>query len=104
MDQKINNNLNGIISPVMVDSIKITGNWNMYKLPLDATPFLTGKANKNILGRPTFYKGNYTLFKTRDIFLDMCKWGKVIVYVNGHHLGRYWSVGPQQTLYASGVW
>ena len=27
-----------------------------------------------------------------------------IVFVNGHHLGRYWSVGPQQTLYIPGVW
>ena len=34
----------------------------------------------------------------------MRKWGKGIVYVNGHHLGRYWSVGPQQTLYLPGVW
>jgi beta-galactosidase len=24
--------------------------------------------------------------------------------VNGHNLGRYWHVGPQQTLYVPGVW
>jgi beta-galactosidase len=34
----------------------------------------------------------------------MSNWGKGVVYVNGHHLGRYWSVGPQQTLYLPGVW
>jgi beta-galactosidase len=26
------------------------------------------------------------------------------VFVNGHHLGRFWNVGPQQTLYLPGCW
>lgn len=30
--------------------------------------------------------------------------GKGIVFVNGHHVGRYWKVGPQQTLYIPGCW
>jgi beta-galactosidase len=34
----------------------------------------------------------------------MSKWGKGIVFVNGHNLGRYWNVGPQQTLYLPGCW
>jgi beta-galactosidase len=44
------------------------------------------------------------LDKTGDTFLDMRSWGKGIVFVNGHHLGRYWSIGPQQTMYLPGVW
>jgi beta-galactosidase len=39
-----------------------------------------------------------------DAFLDMRGWGKGIVFVNGHNLGRYWYIGPQQTLYLPGVW
>jgi len=101
---EIINNLKGIISPVMIDDHEITGNWNMYQLPMETKPVLTGLANKNTIGRPTFYQGIFTLTKTGDTFLDMRKWGKGIVYVNGHHLGRYWSVGPQQTLYLPGVW
>jgi beta-galactosidase len=31
-------------------------------------------------------------------------WGKGIVFVNGHNLGRYWHIGPQQTLYLPSVW
>ena len=31
-------------------------------------------------------------------------WGKGQVYVNGHALGRFWSIGPQQTLYCPGCW
>jgi beta-galactosidase len=26
-------------------------------------------------------------------------WSKGVVWVNGVNIGRYWSVGPQQTLY-----
>ena len=35
-----------------------------------------------------------------DTFIDMSKWGKGVVFINGFNLGRYWSsVGPQQTFY-----
>jgi beta-galactosidase len=34
----------------------------------------------------------------------MRSWGKGIVFVNGHNLGRYWRIGPQQTLYLPGCW
>ena len=34
----------------------------------------------------------------------MRKWTKGIVFVNGRNLGRYWSIGPQLTLYLPGPW
>jgi len=34
-----------------------------------------------------------------DTFLDTRGWGKGVVWINGHALGRFWNVGPQQTLY-----
>jgi beta-galactosidase len=39
-----------------------------------------------------------------DTFLDLRTWGKGVVWINGHNLGRFWSVGPQQTLYCPGPW
>ena len=30
--------------------------------------------------------------------------GKGQVYVNGHAIGRFWNIGPQQTLYLPGCW
>ena len=39
-----------------------------------------------------------------DTFLDMSKWKKGVVWVNGHNLGRYWSIGPQQRLYCPAPW
>jgi beta-galactosidase len=101
---EIVNNLKGIISPVIINGIEITGSWQMYKLPLETKPDLDAFSNKSSKGRPVFYQGSFTLSKTGDTFLDMRNWGKGIVFVNGYHLGRYWSVGPQQTLYLPGVW
>jgi beta-galactosidase len=101
---EIIHNLKGIISPVYINGIEITGNWQMYQLPLEVKPDLSPFVNKIEKGRPVFYQGTFKLDKTGDTFLDMRKWGKGIVYVNGYHLGRYWSVGPQQTLYLPGVW
>ncbi len=101
---EINNNLKGIISPVLIDSATITGNWNMYRLPMDKMPILTGASIKSNKGQPTLYGATFALNKTGDSFLDMHHWGKGIVFINGHNLGRYWNVGPQQTLYVPGVW
>jgi len=36
--------------------------------------------------------------------LDMRGWGKGCVWVNGHNLGRYWSIGPQRCLFLPAVW
>jgi len=34
----------------------------------------------------------------------MSKWGKGQAWVNDKNLGRYWSIGPAQTMYVPGVW
>ena len=31
-------------------------------------------------------------------------WGKGAAWINGHALGRFWNVGPQQTLYVPAPW
>jgi len=101
---EIVNNLKGIITPVFINGFEISGNWQMYKFPLGLKPDLESFSIKNSKGRPTFYQGNFTIEKTGDSFVDMRNWGKGIVFVNGHNLGRYWCVGPQQSLYLPGVW
>jgi beta-galactosidase len=53
---------------------------------------------------PSFYRGRFTVATPADTFLDTRGWGKGTVFVNGHHLGRFWSIGPQQTLYVPGPW
>jgi len=100
---EIIHNLKGIISPVTIGDMEITGNWQMYKLPMNSFPKI-GSAESQVTGKPALYQGSFDLNQTGDTFLDMQDWGKGIVFVNGHNLGRYWKVGPQQTLYLPGCW
>ena len=53
---------------------------------------------------PAYYKSTFTLDKVGDTFLDMSTWGKGMVWVNGHAMGRFWEIGPQQTLFMPGCW
>ena len=54
--------------------------------------------------KPGYHRGYFNLSKVGDTFLNFETWGKGQVYVNGHALGRIWSIGPQQTLYIPGCW
>ena len=53
---------------------------------------------------PAYYKSTFKLTKTGDTYLDLSTWGKGLVWVNGHCLGRFWNIGPQQTLFLPGCW
>ena len=55
-------------------------------------------------GQPAWYRGSFKLDKTGDTFLDVSSWGKGMVWVNGYNIGRFWKIGPQQTLYMPGCW
>lgn len=51
-----------------------------------------------------YYRGWFNVKKPGDTFLNMETWGKGQVWINGHAIGRFWRVGPQQTLYVPGAW
>ncbi len=53
---------------------------------------------------PGCYRATFNLKKTGDTFINLETWGKGQVYVNGHAIGRFWKIGPQQTLYMPGCW
>ncbi len=55
-------------------------------------------------GKPGYYRGYFNIKKVGDTFLNMEAFGKGQVYVNGHAIGRFWNIGPQQTLYLPGCW
>ncbi len=98
---RITANRKGIISPITISGNEITGNWQMYGLPMDKQPEKPASSSYT-KGQPTLYFGEFNLDTVGDTFLDMEQWGKGIVFVNGINLGRYWKVGPQQTLYLPG--
>ena len=58
----------------------------------DRMPIGAYRATFDIKGKPS------------DTFLNFETWGKGLVYVNGHPMGRIWEIGPQQTLYMPGCW
>jgi beta-galactosidase len=100
---EIIHNTKGIISPVKIGDQVIEGNWEMYKVPMDKIPALM-KSEKPQNGIPALYTGSFNVKETGDTFIDMEDWGKGIIFINGINIGRYWKVGPQQTLYIPGVW
>lgn len=53
---------------------------------------------------PGCYRATFEVKKPGDTFLNFETWGKGLVYVNGHPMGRIWEIGPQQTLYMPGCW
>ena len=53
---------------------------------------------------PAYYRASFKLKKVGDTYIDMSTWGKGLVWINGHCIGRFWEVGPQQTLYVPGCW
>jgi len=78
-------------------------------LPIDfgadaRLPVLHWEKGPAAAGQPAFWRGSFNLATTADTFLDLSKWGLGIVWVNGHCLGRYWNIGPTQTMYLPGPW
>ena len=91
----------GITKQVLWHGQPIEG-WSIYPLPMQATD--TIKFGSEACAGPCFYRGHFNLAKTGDTFLDVRTLGKGAVWINGHAVGRYWDIGPQQTLYVPGVW
>ncbi|MGW0532708.1 glycoside hydrolase family 35 protein [Streptomyces sp. NPDC003032] len=53
-------------------------------------------------GRPGLYRGALYVQGAGDARLELPGWTRGFVWVNGFNLGRYWSVGPQTSLYVPG--
>lgn len=53
---------------------------------------------------PAYYRGTFTVDDPADTYLDLSTWGKGQVWVNGHAIGRFWQIGPQQSLFMPGCW
>lgn len=62
------------------------------------------RQHAKLLTKAGYYRGHFMLRKPGDTFLNMEAFGKGQVYVNGHAIGRFWNIGPQQTLYLPGCW
>ncbi len=78
--------------------------WEIYPLPLSERRRLRYETTAEALPGPAFYRGLFQVAQPADTFLSLPGWSKGVAWVNGRHLGRYWEIGPQRTLYVPGVW
>ncbi|MFF3248136.1 beta galactosidase jelly roll domain-containing protein, partial [Streptomyces sp. NPDC002870] len=88
----------GLIGKVLLDGAELTG-WTSRPLPLtslDGLPFAPTTATPT---GPALYRGTFELAETADTFLHLDGWTKGNAWINGFALGRYWSRGPQRSLY-----
>lgn len=115
--QQLKDQTKGIVGNVTIGnkSTVLTG-WRIYSMGLDRIPYAAsaGPSSQNSIrvgsrGPPVFYRGSYTPSPdvsqsslTRDTFLSLPEGVKGVVWVNGRNLGRYWTIGPQQSLYLPG--
>jgi beta-galactosidase len=96
-------NKKGITQKVFLDEKEITG-WQMYSLPFDNINRIKIKENETTGDAPAIKTATVTIDHVADTYFDMSNWGKGVVWINGHNLGRYWSIGPQQTIYVPAEW
>jgi beta-galactosidase len=100
--KKMIDNRKGITEKVMLAGQELTG-WEIFALPFDDIRKVHFD-NKPISDGPIVRRGTFKLEERGDTYLDMREWGKGFAWINGHNLGRYWYIGPQQTLYVPGPW
>ncbi|KAK4552563.1 hypothetical protein LTR86_010207 [Recurvomyces mirabilis] len=106
----------GIVGDVYIGTAMLAP-WSMYALPIPSPPAnlnSTAITNTSLTisnsSSPTWYTGSFSLPSSicgtaaADTYLTINGGTKGVLYVNGYNLGRYWSVGPQQSQYVPGVW
>ncbi|WP_430815303.1 beta-galactosidase [Carboxylicivirga sp. RSCT41] len=101
---EILNNRKGITEKVTLNDEELLG-WINTPLPLYNAPINDYQYEaSDVKGKPAFHKTTFNLNETGDSFLDLSQWGKGAAWINGRSLGKFWNIGPQQTIYVPGPW
>jgi beta-galactosidase len=98
---KLRDDRKGITKSVTLGGAELKG-WQVSCLPMDKIGVLRFSRGRS--DGPAFYRGFFELYQPGDTFLYTPNVGKGVIWVNGHNLGRFWFIGPQQTLYLPGAW
>ncbi|MCD8391062.1 MAG: beta-galactosidase [Firmicutes bacterium] len=85
----------GLIEPVKIGGKTVKG-YTINTLPMDVIPDLPQKEPSD---EPMIYTCEFEVDEVCDTFLSPVGFTKGTAYINGFNLGRYWSIGPQRTLY-----
>ncbi|RZK53972.1 MAG: beta-galactosidase, partial [Pedobacter sp.] len=94
-------------SVFLIDGTKKTEvkNWKNYPVRLgDVTIPVKYQTFSTQRPEAGFYKGTFVVNAIENTYLNLSKWNKGLVWVNGHCLSRYWSIGPTQTMLVPKSW
>jgi beta-galactosidase len=97
----------GLIGPVTVNGEHLRG-WQVLPLTLDDVASVAEALRSQpagpvtALAGPAFARAVFDLPSVSDLYLSTAGLGKGIAWINGFCIGRYWSRGPQRTLYVPG--
>ncbi len=91
----------GITKQVTLAGRPVMG-WQIFPLPMNQLEKL--HFSKKPCEGACFYRGEFRLDSSGDMFLDTSEVSKGELWLNGRALGRIWNAGPQRTLYAPGPW
>ncbi len=75
---------------------KIHFNWRAYPLEMNNLDKLTFGQDEIKYG---FFKSGFEVDDVADTFIRLDNFTKGFVTINGFNIGRYWEIGPQNTLY-----
>ncbi len=94
----------GITDRVTLNGMTLM-DWQVYKLPFDQKYISQLRAAPtDSARRGNFFKGSFQLTEVADTYIDVSKYKKGIVWINGNNLGRFWEIGPQQRLFCPATW
>lgn len=93
----------GLIGPALLNG-RPPARWQAMALDLNDLSAVRDAASAaateaEVLAGPAFGVGEFVRDEPADLFLSTRDWGKGSVWINGVNIGRYWSRGPQHTLY-----
>ena len=98
----LNDNKQGITEKVTLGGKEIKG-WKMYGFPMKKVDGVKFSSGKTAYG-PVYRRGVFSVTDPGDTYVDLRQWGKGHVWINGRSIGKYWNIGPQQTLYVPSQW
>lgn len=100
----------GLLGPIQFidknnEKVKVTG-WKVFIISYDDKMLDNLKYEETLTAQsvPGIWQGEIMITGIGDVFLDVSKWGKGVAWINGHCLGRYWNIGPTQTMYVPAPW
>lgn len=91
----------GLIGPVTLNGRTLT-EWDVLTLGLDSVGgelFTCSSPVAGPVAGPSLVRAMFSVDEPTDLFLDTATWGKGVAWINGFNLGRYWTRGPQRTLF-----